>query len=98
MSESTTPAPDQNPYHPYEETDRYRAFREGWAAQQRGEPQAAVPFSFGETSRVLAWLDGWTAAAGGDGDVIRRRRWASHSLSAWDSLWDTAQKQELEAQ
>jgi hypothetical protein len=72
MSDDPAPDPTQNPYHPYEETDRYRAFRDGWVAHRRQRPRTAVPVPLSQPGRALAWLDGW-AAATGEGSVDRRR-------------------------
>jgi ribosome modulation factor len=52
----------QNPYHPYEQTARYQAFRDGWRARCDLRPRTANPHDLSRTDRALAWLDGWTAA------------------------------------
>ena len=52
----------QNPYHPFEETDRYRAFQEGWEARCDGRLRMANPYALSRIEQSLAWLDGWTAA------------------------------------
>ncbi len=64
MTTAQVQDPDQNPYHPYNETDCYRAFRDGWSARREGRPRSANPYPFAQVSEALAWLDGWTAAAG----------------------------------
>lgn len=56
------PDPQQAAYNPFQETDLYRAFREGWDAQQRRQPPAHVPYPLSRPQLALAWLDGWTAA------------------------------------
>lgn len=69
-SSTRTPDPLANPYHPYEETDRFRAFRDGWEAHQRWVPRTDNPYAFAQVGRALAWLDGWTAAAREEGGAI----------------------------
>jgi ribosome modulation factor len=63
-SRTTAPPPShaQNPYHPFDETDAYRAFQEGWMAQRTGAARSASPYPFSRTREALAWLDGWTQA------------------------------------
>lgn len=78
MNRTQTPDSPQNPYHPYKEAGRYRAFRNGWVAQREQEPRSANPHSFTQTGRALAWLDGWTAAAGAIDETKRRKRRAVH--------------------
>lgn len=56
------PDPQQTAYNPFRETEQYRAFREGWYAQQRQQPPAHVPYPLSRPQLALAWLDGWTAA------------------------------------
>ncbi len=60
--ETHTLNPFQNPYHPFEETERYRAFQEGWNARKNGEARTQNPFALSEFQLALAWLDGWTMA------------------------------------
>lgn len=62
MPTDHTPTVDQNPYNPYEETPRYRAFRDGWRARCEQRPLTANPHPFSHARLVLAWLDGWMAA------------------------------------
>jgi len=57
-----TPDLEQNPYHPFEETERHRAFQEGWEARRRQKPRADCPYNLSDAEMALPWLDGWTAA------------------------------------
>jgi hypothetical protein len=89
MLADTSPDPDENPYHPYQETDRYRAFRNGWAAHHRQEPLTSNPFPLAQIGCALAWLDGWTAAADGEARTMgRRQRRAAHRVDSRDFVWD----------
>lgn len=72
MSTAQVQDSDQNPYHPYDEIDRYRAFRDGWVARREGRSCAANPYPFAQVSEALAWLDGWTAAAEEEPDADSR--------------------------
>ena len=82
------PEIDQNPYHPYEETDRYRAFRDGCTAQREQRPRSANPYPFAQISRVLAWLDGWTAASEDTNETKRRQRREAHQVRQFDFVLD----------
>ncbi len=62
MRDDKTPDLDQNPYHPFEETERHRAFQEGWKARRERRPRADCPYNLSHADVALAWLDGWTAA------------------------------------
>lgn len=62
MPNDHTPSLDQNPYSPYEETARYRAFRDGWRARCEQRPLTSSPYPLSYSTLVLAWLDGWMAA------------------------------------
>ena len=77
--------PTQNPYHPYEDVERYRAFRDGWEAHHRQAPRAENPYPLARSGLALAWLDGWTAAARGEAGPIDRRRREAHRVRALDS-------------
>lgn len=68
MDDDRTPDPHQNPHHPFEEPDCYRAFEEGWMTRQDGGPRTAIPYPLSQPERALAWLDGWTAADQGPGN------------------------------
>jgi ribosome modulation factor len=57
-----TPDLDQNPYHPFDETQRHRAFQEGWEARRERRSRADCPYNLSRAGMALAWLDGWTAA------------------------------------
>ncbi|PQJ35146.1 hypothetical protein BSZ35_11555 [Salinibacter sp. 10B] len=62
-SEDTrSPDPFQNPYHPFEEPECYRAFREGWDARQQDEGRTQNPYPMSDFRPALSWLDGWTVA------------------------------------
>jgi hypothetical protein len=91
MDDDLEPDIHQNPYHPYEETDRCRAFREGWSARREGTPVTGLPYPLARLDVALAWLDGWTAARkaeeGADADLwahsaARRRPEASEEVPA----------------
>lgn len=89
MNDDLSPNPDQNPYHPYEETKRYRAFRDGWAAQRHQRPRTANPFPLARIGCALAWLDGWTAAVDGGPETIgRRQQWAAHQVDRLDFIYE----------
>lgn len=89
MNDEPSPNPDDNPYHSYQETDRYRAFRDGWAAQRQQRPRTANPYPLAQIGCALAWLDGWTAAADENaGPVKRRRQWEAHQVDDLDFVWD----------
>jgi hypothetical protein len=62
MHEDDLPELHQNPYHPFDETERHRAFQNGWAARREREPRTANPHNLSRVGKALAWLDGWTAA------------------------------------
>jgi len=55
---------EQNPYNPYEETDQYRAFQNGWRARCEQTTRSEGPHPFAHAGSALAWLDGWRAAQG----------------------------------
>lgn len=60
MEDVGTPDPHQNPHHPFEEPERYRAFEEGWVARGNGQPRTSIPYPLSQPEKALAWLDGWT--------------------------------------
>ena len=62
MHVDDAPELHDNPYHPYEQTARYKAFRDGWRARCDRRPRTANPHDLSRTEKALAWLDGWTAA------------------------------------
>jgi ribosome modulation factor len=69
MPDNETLDPHQTPYHPFEETDRYQAFQNGWEAQRQGASPTANPYSLSRAEQALAWLDGWTAAREQEGEA-----------------------------
>jgi len=87
MPNDQTLDPHQNPYHPFEETDRYRAFQNGWEAQTQQASPTVNPYNLSRPEQALAWLDGWTAAreqqadAAADRTVIGQRREAAPAVS-----------------
>jgi len=62
MSADLGSDPAQNPYNPFEETDRYRAFQNGWRARFGDLSGTGTAYPFADAGSAHAWLDGWRAA------------------------------------